>query len=425
MAKKKTKNKKLKKDIKDAVFLTVIICLVIVALFAIISLAASPTNTFILQKNKISSEDSKVGYIIREEHIIDETKDINTTIEPIKGEGERVSAKNAVFKYYNVDQEEITKQIDDLNAQIQEALLGQTDLFSSDVKSIESQIEMQLNDVKEENNMQNVKEFKNNIANYIIKKAKIAGSLSAAGQYINDLISQRSKLEQSLNDGSKFINSIYSGVVSYRIDGLENELTIDKLNDLTVKELEQLNITTGQIVAKSTNQAKIVNNFECYIAIPFGKEVFEKTHEGDTVLLRIFGNREIKAKVFKIIDEGNKSIVIYKIADEVEDLINYRKIAVDVIWWEYEGLMVPKSTILYDNVLSYVIRKKNGKFEKILIKILKQNDNYCIIDNYTANELQELGFSSDEIKSIKSIKLYDEIMTDPDMEQYYKNVTAK
>ena len=263
--------------------------------------------------------------------------------------------------------------------------------------------------------MQNIKEYGNNLSNYIIKKAKIAGSLSQAGSYINGLISQRSELENTLNNGSEYIYSKNSGVVSYRVDGLEEKLTIDNIENLKVEDLEKFNLTTGQIVGKSKKQAKIVNNFECYIAVPFGKGVLEKAKEGDTVKLRLSSQDKVNAKIYKVFEDENKIMVVFKITDNVEKLINYRKMSLDVIWWEYSGLMVPKDTILYENRLSYVIRKKIGTYEKILVKILKQNDNYCIIDNYETSELKELGLTSEEIEKNKTIKLYDEIMTKPEL----------
>lgn len=416
MAKKKKKNQKLKKQLKDTLILTLIICAVIYILYAIIKLLKSPTDTFILQKSNISSEESKVGYVIREEYIIDNAENMQE-IEPIKTEGERVAAKNPVFKYYNVNQEEITNKINELNTQIQEALLGRTDLWASDIKALESQIEGQLENVKKENNMQNIKEYKNNMSNYIVKKAKIAGSLSAAGEYVNNLIASRTSLEKELTNGSKYIYSNYSGIVSYRIDGLENELTIGNLDNIGAEYLENLNLTTGKIVSKSTNEAKVVNNFECYIAIPISSEVLNKTSEGKTVYLRLPNQEKVKADVYKIKEDKNKYIVVLKITDGVENLIDYRKISVDIIWWEYEGLMIPNHAVLYENTLSYVMRKRNGRLEKILVKILKQNDNYCIIDNYNMDELSELGFSNEEINSMKTVKLYDEIMLDPEVEE--------
>lgn len=57
---KKTKNKKLKKQIKDAFILTLIISTGVAIAFAVISLITSPTDKFVIRQSKISSEESKV-----------------------------------------------------------------------------------------------------------------------------------------------------------------------------------------------------------------------------------------------------------------------------------------------------------------------------------------------------------------------------
>ena len=417
MAKKKKskKNLKVKKQIKDTFILTIIICIVAVVLYKIITLISSPTKTFILKKNTISSEESKVGYVIREEYVLDNT-DEDKIIKPIKNEGEKVAAKSPVFKYYNSDEEEISKQINELNDKIQEALAGQTDLFSSDIKAIESQIEKQIEKIRNENNMQNIIEYKNNMAEYTLKKAKIAGSLSAAGEYINNLIKERNAKEKELVNGTQYINSNTSGLVSYRIDGLEDKLNIDNMDELTSDYLKSLNLTTGKIVGQSTNNAKIINNFQGYIAVCFDKKLDENIKEGKKITLRLANKEEINAKIYKIKEEEGKKLVFFKITDDVENLISYRKISLDVIWWRYTGLMAPKSSIVYENGLSYVYKKKNNSFDKILVKILKENDNYCIIDNYDPEELNALGYTTEQIKDIKTIKIYDEIVVNPEME---------
>ena len=74
MAKKK-KNTKLKKQIKDTFILTIIICALIFVIYKIIGLVSSPTDTFVLKKSTISSEESKVGYVIREEYIVKGTEE--------------------------------------------------------------------------------------------------------------------------------------------------------------------------------------------------------------------------------------------------------------------------------------------------------------------------------------------------------------
>lgn len=412
---KKTSNKKLNKQIRDAFILTCIICAIIGILYLIISLVGSPTQTFILNKNTISKEESKVGYVIRKEQIL-ESVDKDKKIEPIKNEGERVAIGNPVFKYYNINQEEINKQINELNSQIQEALLGKTDLFPSDVKSLESQIEKEVEVLRNENNMQDIIEGKNNISDYIVKKAKIAGSLSTAGEYINNLIAQRNSLEETLTNGAQYVNSNISGVVSYRIDGLEEKLSINNLDNITSDYLESLNLTTGQIVSKSDNKAKVIDNFECYVAVTFNSEEAKNTKEGAKVTIRVSGQEQVKAEVYKIKEEGSDRLIIFRITEGLEKLINYRKISIDVIWWEYTGLIVPKSAILYENGKSYIFIKKNSDFTKILVKVEKENDNYCLIDNYSTEELIEFGYTTEEINKIRGVKLYDEVMVETQVE---------
>ena len=159
-----------------------------------------------------------------------------------------------------------------------------------------------------------------------------------------------------------------------------------------------------------------LNNYECYIAVQFGKEIENLTKEGETVKIRLANQEEIKATVYKIKEDKGDFLVIFKITDGVENLINYRKISLDIIWWSYEGLMTPKTAILYEDGLSYVVRNRNGEFEKVLVKIVKENDKYCIIDNYDSEDLSQMGLETEEIKNIKKIKLYDEIVVNPEIE---------
>ena len=108
-------------------------------------------------------------------------------------------------------------------------------------------------------------------------------------------------------------------------------------------------------------------------------------------------------------EENGKTMIVFKINKGVEKLISYRKISLDVIWWSFSGLKIPNSAIIQEGDLTYVIRNRTGYKDKILVKILKQNEGYAIIRNYTTSELKELGYKQEEIISMKSIGLYDQI----------------
>ena len=91
-------------------------------------------------------------------------------------------------------------------------------------------------------------------------------------------------------------------------------------------------------------------------------------------------------------------------------LINHRKISVDVIWWDVTGLKVPNQALTQENGLYYITRNRAGVQTKILVKIKKQAEKYSIIESYKNEELQELGYSIQDIRNYKKISNYDEVM---------------
>ena len=98
-------------------------------------------------------------------------------------------------------------------------------------------------------------------------------------------------------------------------------------------------------------------------------------------------------------------------------MISYRKVSFNIIWWSDSGKKIPNTALgkeqKGENEVSYIIRTRNGYQDKILVKVLRQNDKYTIVDNYTSSELKEIGYTSEEIKGRKTLTLYDEILKNP------------
>ncbi len=335
----------------------------------------------------------------------------------IKTEGEKVAAGESVFRYYINNEQNINEKINELNLEIQEAIQGQTDLFSSDIKALEKQIDTKVDNLKFKNNFQEISEYKNDVQTYLNKKSKIAGDLSAAGSYINDLLKQKEQYENELVKNSEYVKAPVSGVISYRIDNLEEILKPNNFENLNKKFLEELNVKTGQIISTNTQMGKIVNNYETYIATILKSDEAKNATVNDKINLLLSSDNKITAKiVYKSEEDDGSILLVLKITDSIEELIAYRKISFDIIWWSIDGLKVPNDAILYDNGLSYVIRNRAGYLDKILVKILQQNDKYSIISNYSTEELLDLNYSNSEINNMKKITIYDEIMANPKIE---------
>lgn len=363
------------------------------------------------------------GYVIREETVVQGDNYKNGMVQ-IKAEGEKVAKADPIFRYYSNNEETLVKKIEDLDIKIQDAMANETDLFSSDMKLLENQIQEKLMEIGSLNDIQKISEYKKDINTKITKKAKIAGDLSPSGSYIRQLIEERSKYENSLNSGAEYINAPSSGIVSYRVDGLENVLTPESFSTLNKQFLEDLKLKTGEIVSSSLESGKIINNFEGYIATSLTSDKSRGAKIGESIKIRLSNSEEITAKVEYIVEEDESRLIIFKITNGLEMLANYRKITFDIIWWSYDGLKVPNTALLEEDAkqgsnkaeqkINYLIRNRAGYTDKIPVKVLKQNSSYSIINNYETTELKsELGYTDAEIKQTKTIMLHDEILIHP------------
>ena len=189
-------------------------------------------------------EESATGYIIRNETVV-EGENYKNGLVPIKTEGEKVSKGDPVFRYYSNNEENLVKKIEDLDKKIQEAMSKDNSLFSSDIKLLDTQIESKLSDLYELNDIQKIKEYKNDINTYVTKKAKIAGELSPAGSYIKKLIDESFLLDYLVLDSiGKEEEKVSKTELSEKLVGnmIEKVITMDstidekKLKDLIDKQ---------------------------------------------------------------------------------------------------------------------------------------------------------------------------------------------
>lgn len=99
-----------------------------------------------------------------------------------------------------------------------EALEGQKGTYPADIQLLDKQLETLLIKSFSSNSIKELSEYKTDISEILIKKAKIAGEFSPAGSHISKLIEKRRQYEESLNNGQEYIKANMSGVISYRVD---------------------------------------------------------------------------------------------------------------------------------------------------------------------------------------------------------------
>lgn len=412
---KQTEGKKVKNKKKVLVIYIAGVMLLIYLFYIIYLLIKQPTNVFTVENGKLYKEETDIGYVIRNEKVV-KGENYKNGMEQIIGEGSRAAVNENIFRYYSTNEENLKQKIADLDVKIQDTMSQEEGVFTSDAKILENQIDDKIQDINKVNDISKLEEYKKEIESLVSKKAKIAGEASPQGSYFRKLIEERKKYETELNSGAEYVKAPMSGIVSYRVDGLEETLTPDNFSSLNKEYLESLNLNTGKIVASNEECGKVIDNFECYIATISSSEEAQNAKVGDGVKVRLSNNAEISAEITNLIkDENNEVVIILKVQKQIEELINYRKITFDLIWWSASGLKVPNQAIVQENDLNYVIRNRAGYLSKILVKVKKQGDKYSIVDSYTSEELKKLGLSNSEISTYKKISIYDEILVNPDL----------
>ena len=403
---------KQKKKILLSIILIAILVYVIYTLYLLIK---QPTDIFTVEEGNLYLEETDVGYVIRDEQIV-KGENYKNGMEQIIAEGEKASKDEAIFRYYSSNEENLKKKIEELDIKIQDAMSKDMSYSNPDIKIIENQIDEKMQNINKITDSAKLEEYKKEINSLISKKAKIAGENSPQGSYLKQLIEERKQYESQLNSGAEYVTAPKSGIVSYKVDGLEETLTPDCFSELSKEYLESLNLKTGKVIATSTECGKIVDNFYCYIVTISNSENAKNAKVGDKVKIRLSNNEEIPAEIVNIANESeDERLIMLKVEKQIVELTNYRKITFDLIWWSAKGLKVPNQAIVNVDNLNYVVRNRAGYLSKLLVKVTKVGENYSIVEPYESDELKEMGYSNEEISKYKKITLYDEILLNPDI----------
>lgn len=383
--------------------------------YAVYLLVKQPTDKVTVEQGTLYLEETNIGYLIRNEIVV-KGQNYKNGMEQIKTEGEKTAKGEAVYRYYSKNEDGLKKQIAELDVLIQETLKGQKELFPADIKLLENQLDEKIELLKKVTDISKIEEYQKQINDLITKKAKISGESSAAGSHLKQLYTQRAKLEEQLNSGAEYIKAPVSGIVSYKVDGLEETLTVNNFSTLNKEFLQNLKLKTGQLIATNDESGKIIDSSKCYIATISDSEEAKKAEIDQNVKIRLSSNKIIDAKINYVSQENEEeTLVILEINKQIGELANYRKISFDLIWWSSTGLKAPNQAIVEENGLNYVVRNRAGYLNKILVKVTRKNDKYSIVSNYNREELANLGFSKTEITNMKNISIYDEIIIKPDL----------
>lgn len=345
--------------------LFIIIIFAYILLQISINIIGKNIDTLVIESETVELKVSAKGLIIRDEYLIRSNQ--SGIIKSMVNNGEKLKKGDALAAIYSnsKDLEENKSKIVQLNKEIDE---------------LETEYENSKSDISKE------------LINVKIKNKK----------------EQRVVLNDENNKNINYLNITTSGVVSTKYDGYEDIYTLDKLENLTSKDIEDAENNYKELDIENTSikesevVARIIQSDYSYIAIcTKDDDIFEDNQKVEIV----FDSENIQGNVEKIYRNGNDNVVIFKISNQNVEIYDTRVKEFDIIYKQIDGLKVPKQSVKEKNDQKgvYVLNQETKKVDFIELKNIQYEDDEFIFIDYYKNQKE----------GIKTIDIYDEIILKP------------
>lgn len=345
--------------------LFIIIIFAYILLQISINIIGKNIDTLVIESETVELKVSAKGLIIRDEYLIKSNQ--SGIIKSMVNNGEKLKKGDALAAIYSnsKDLEENKSKIVQLNKEIDE---------------LETEYENSKSDISKE------------LINVKIKNKK----------------EQRVVLNDENNKNINYLNITTSGVVSTKYDGYEDIYTLDKLENLTSKDIEDAENNYKELDIENTSikesevVARIIQSDYSYIAIcTKDDDIFEENQKVEIV----FNSENIQGNVEKIYRNGNDNVVIFKISNQNVEIYDTRVKEFDIIYKQIDGLKVPKQSVKEKNDQKgvYVLNQETKKVDFIELKNIQYEDDEFIFIDYYKNQKE----------GIKTIDIYDEIILKP------------
>lgn len=344
-------------------------------------------ETYLVNEGIIENTTNCVGYIIKNETVID--LDSSKVLVPTITEGSRVSKNNIIGTYRGIEYEEYQKELQDIDNQILDAMKDIDIHNAIEVSNLENQVVKAISNLENVTSMVEMQESKKSINDLLRKRANIIGEHSPEEAYVKELISKRDSLEAQLKTSASNITAPIGGIISYSIDGLENKLTEQSIMTLNYEDVKEFVNNSKQI---STNKIKIISNYEAYILVRVDNLDNEYIEEGNEYKLRIMGAElnELIGTITKITETEQGYEVLFRVTNGIENIVENRECEIEIVWIAYEGLVVPIKAIKQnEDEKKYVTIVTRGDYIDIPVKVQRENNTYAIVENYEKENIND------------------------------------
>ena len=394
----------LKSNIKTVILIILIFCFLI---FFLNKDSLKKKTTYTVVNGTIERAKETNLYVLKNESLVEYDKTQSVTA--IVDQGKRTSKNEAIATYKSDSYDDYQNKIFQIDKQIQTLVKDLSPTYSADISNIDNEILKYATQVQNTTSYLKMQEYKTKLDGLAYKKITVLANSTPDSSAIRELVNKRKDLVSKSKESSNTIWAPISGLVTYKIDGLENIYDFANIKEYGVDEFEDI-ISKYDGTINSEFGIKVVDNYDIYFLIKTKRSDDDQyIKEGTSYNIRIsdLENKNIRANLVKNIQTDEYNYSLFELDNEIDDVIDYRKLSCEIIWNTFSGMAIPMNAI-YTNEekgYSYVLMVYGTEYVEIPIKVLQSSDSIAIVDNLSQDELSNIGYTREFI-----LELYDELV---------------
>ncbi len=375
-------------------------------------------TTTIALNGRVQEEILTDGYVFREQSVVNAP--VSGYLECLVSDGERVKEGQKIGAIHTGEYDpDRTRKIRELSDRISRLESGDAEgTYTGDSVMAEQKIGLaarNLSDLRTEHDIRNLTEEKENL-NLLIeqKRAMEQGTQTDVTALLTDLKNQLYDLQSNAEGSSVDLYAGMSGVFYSRIDGLEDALTFQAAENVTVGQLMQLDrqpLERKESVLAGEPVCKVVDNYGWYFSAAIPEKEAEQMKAGNSIRMRFFdlSDTTVYGTIQKISEPENGKVAVTVHTNRfVEGIYGISRASAEMITVSAEGIKVPVESLHVKDGKPGVYVLRLGVAQFVPVNLHYRNEHWAIIsavNTGTGNYLKIYDEVVVEAKNLESGKV--------------------
>lgn len=241
-------------------------------------------------------------------------------------------------------------------------------------------------------NMSSMSSYSSSISVLITQRENMLSDMKFEDERLNELRNDEASYERMLENSSERIFAPEPGIISYKLDGLEESLSFDYLMTADPDTIDDCisssvgAITSDLYINDGEPVARIAKNEKQYLAVFLDHgEVSESAFEVGTLHTLNISSEGIsiaRCMVERSVVTEDGILIVFSTTRYVEDLLDLRTVDIEIVITETIGLKVPTSALVkpdYDRGVATIYVNKQGFAEEVSVLIIDNDREFAII----------------------------------------------